>query len=80
MSVVYKFFENGILENEKKVVDGKTIHAKYRYACKFCLKNGLTGDRATIKASETSNLIKHLRTEGHEEVLKEYEKLTKLCV
>jgi hypothetical protein len=61
------------LESEKKVVDGKTIQAKYRYDCKVFLKNGFTGDSATIKASETSNLTKHLRTEGHEE----YEKSAK---
>jgi hypothetical protein len=67
MSRIYDFYGEGILvPNTITIDDGRKCLKRYAYACKFCSK--------VITCSETTNLVRHLRIEGHEEVFARYQK------
>jgi hypothetical protein len=76
-ALIYNYYEKGVLI--PIFVNGIDVNKNsYSYKCKFCHENNIKnskGEDIYVKAqlSITSNLIKHLKTARHEEVLLEYE-------
>jgi hypothetical protein len=69
---VYLYFSKGVqLPNE----DGTNNSDNYLYTCHECKR--LKKAKTTFSSHGSSNLIKHLRSKGHESIIDEFEEKEK---